>query len=75
MAGITLEQAEAQLAAYIEAESKVLLGQSYEISNRKLTRADLTSIRQGIDLWDRRVKQLSAAANGRGRARNLSAGW
>ena len=36
MAGITLEQAEAQLASYLAAETKVLAGQSYEIAGRKL---------------------------------------
>lgn len=59
MAGITLAQAEAQLALYLAAEERVLAGQSYTINGRSLTRADLDSIQQGIDLWDRRVKRLS----------------
>ena len=40
MAGITITQAQAQLEAYLAAETAVLLGQSYEIAGRKLTRAN-----------------------------------
>ena len=68
MSGITLAQAEAQLSLYLAAEAKVLAGQSYEIAGRKLTRADLQSIQEGITLWDNRVKQLSRRAGGRGRS-------
>lgn len=38
-----------RLARYIEAEKAVLMGQSYTIGNRTLTRADLSSIRVAID--------------------------
>lgn len=72
MAGITLSQAETQLAAYIAAEIKVLSGQSYEFQGRSLTRADLSEIRAGVTAWDRRVKELSAKASGKGRARTIS---
>ena len=34
-----------RLARYVEAEKAVLMGQSYTIGNRTLTRADLSSIR------------------------------
>lgn len=71
MAGITLEQAEAQLALYLAAEEKVLSGQSYEIAGRKLTRADLATIQAGITTWDTRVKQLSARASRTGRTRTI----
>jgi hypothetical protein len=69
MAGITLEQAQAKLDAYLAAETKVLAGQSYEIGDRKLTRADLTEIRNGIEVWNNRVIGLSASLQGRGRSR------
>jgi hypothetical protein len=75
MAGITLAQAETQLAAYIEAETKVLTGQSYEFNGRSLTRANLAEIRSGITSWDRRVKELSARVGGSGRARIISPRW
>lgn len=74
MAGITLGQAQAQLENYLNAETAVLAGQSYEIAGRKLTRADLKSIQAGIDAWDERVKQLSVKAGGRGRARTVVVG-
>lgn len=38
-----------RLAMYLEAEQKVLSGQSYTIGNRQLTRANLSSIRAAID--------------------------
>lgn len=73
MAGITLEQAETHLQQYLDAEAKVLQGQSYEIQGRKLTRADLGDIQAGIALWDGRCKQLAARASGRGRSRTIVA--
>lgn len=75
MAGITLSEAETQLAAYLAAEIKVLSGQSYEFQGRSLTRADLSEIRAGVAAWDRRVKELASTANGRGRARTISPRW
>lgn len=73
MAGITLAQAEAQLALYLAAEEKVLAGQSYEIAGRRLTRADLAQIQTGITTWDARVKALSNRASGRRRTRTIIA--
>jgi len=58
MAGITLEQAEAKLSAYLAAEDAVLSGQSYTIAGRSLTRADLAHIRSGIAAWEQRVIRL-----------------
>lgn len=71
MAGITLAQAETQLAAYLAAETAVLSGQMYEIAGRTLRRADLEQIRLGIEIWDARVKTLTSAARGRSRARTI----
>lgn len=75
MAGITLQQAEAQLALYLNAEQKVLANQAYEIAGRKLTRADLQYIQEGINMWDSRCKQLGSmrSAGGRGRSRTIVA--
>lgn len=74
MAGITLEQAEAQLALYLAAEVKVLSGQSYEIAGRKLTRADLEQIQTGITTWNSRIQTLSASATGNKRTRTVVVG-
>ncbi len=71
MAGITLAQAEAQLALYLAAEQAVLTGQSYEIAGRKLTRADLEAIQKGIELWNARATTLDSAGAGRSRARTI----
>lgn len=60
MAGITLEQAEAQLALWIAASSAVASSQSYEINGRKLTRADAATIRENIDYWDAKVQKLAS---------------
>lgn len=59
MAGITLAQAETQLAAYLAAETAVLSGQSVSIAGRAHTLADLAKIQEGIRTWDARVKSLS----------------
>ncbi len=74
MAGITLEQAQAQLDKYLEAEAAVLANQEYEIAGRRLKRADLASIQIGIKAWDGRVKQLSDRATGRRRSYTVRMG-
>lgn len=63
MAGITLVQAEAQLALWIAASAAVAGNQEYEMNtgsgSRRLRRADASEIRAQIDYWDRKVKQLT----------------
>lgn len=71
MAGITLQQAETQLAAYLAAETAVLSGQAYSIGGRSVTRANLGEIRAGIDTWNARVVQLSNSGQGRTRSRTV----
>lgn len=68
MAGITLAQAEAQLALWIDADTKVAAGQAYEIAGRKLTRADAGEITRKIDYWNGKVQSLSS---GGGRTRTM----
>jgi hypothetical protein len=74
MSGITLEKAQSQLDAYLAAEAAVLASQSYEIAGRKLTRANLSEIQQGISTWDARVKKLDRSARGSTRARTIIVG-
>lgn len=69
--GITLEQAQAQLAAYLAAETKVLAGQSYVIAGRELRRADLKEIQTGISTWNARVIELGQSQSGRRRSRTV----
>jgi hypothetical protein len=71
MAGITLAIATARLNDYLDAEVKVLGGQEKKMGDRMLKRADLAEIQAGIQIWDRRVQELSSRANGRGRGFTL----
>ncbi len=71
MAGITLAQAQSQLALYLAAEAAVLAKQSYEIAGRKMTLANLGEIQSGISIWDRRCTVLGSSGNGRSRGRTI----
>jgi hypothetical protein len=64
MAGITLAQAETRLNQYLEAEQKVLANQSYEILGRRMTKANLAEIQEGIRIWDERCKTLAQSSSG-----------
>lgn len=59
MAGITLETAQSKLNEYLAAETKVLGNQKHVIDGTEFTRADLAAIQQGIEIWNKRVQQLS----------------
>ena len=59
MAGITQAQAEAKLTTWLDAEDACATGQSYEISGRILTRANLKEIAERVEYWDRKVKRMS----------------
>ena len=67
MAGITLAQAEAQLALWIAADTAVATGQSYSVGGRELTRADAAEIRNNIIFWDSQVRRLSSSEASGGR--------
>lgn len=69
MAGITLTQAEAQLALWVAASSAVASGQNYSIKDRSLSRVDAGEIRQQIDYWQNWVSKLTARASGYRRTR------
>lgn len=64
MAGITLEQAEAQLASWLAADTAVSQGQAYQIGTRTLTRANASEIRENIQFWDAKVNALSRPVGG-----------
>ena len=74
MAGITLTQAQAQLDNYLAAEIAVLGNQSYEIAGRKLTRAHLNFIQDGVKIWNDRVVSLTNKLIGRSRSRTVVLG-
>jgi hypothetical protein len=58
MAGITLEQAEAQLKLWMDADSKVAQNQQWTYQGRTYTRADAEQIRANIEFWDTQCKRL-----------------
>lgn len=77
---ITLEQAQAQLQRYIDAETAVLAGQRYEIEagnggRRSLTLANLGEIQRGIEIWSARVENATAASTGRRRSVTMAPNW
>lgn len=74
MAGITLLQAQTMLDTYIAGETAILASQSYEISGRKLTRADLRWVQVGMETWNARVIALSNQQRGRTRSRTVVPG-
>lgn len=56
---ITLQTAETQLQTWIEADSAVASGQSYQMGNRRLQRADAAEITNKIKFWSDMVNQLT----------------
>lgn len=73
--GITLEQAQAQLAAWLAASLALATSQSYEISTegstRKLTRADAEQVRLNVQHWQSEVARLTPAGSGRRHTRYI----
>ena len=59
-----LEMAQERLSLYYEAERRVLVGQSYTIGDRQLTRANLSEIRKAIDSLKAEIEQLLGRSRG-----------
>lgn len=76
MAGITLEQAQAMLDLYVQAEMDILLnGQATGILGREYRSADLETVRQARAEWETKVRALSQNTGGAGiRVRGLTPG-
>lgn len=72
MAGITLEQAEAQLTAWLAASTAVSQGQAYTIGTRSLSRANAREIQEQIQFWDGKVKELDRSPGGGIRVRGIT---
>lgn len=68
MAGISLADAQAQLALWLAASSSIAAKQSYSIetagTRRQLTHVDAAEVRNNIAFWDAKVKELTPAASG-----------
>lgn len=67
MAGMTLAQAESNLALWIAASEAVSKKQSYAIAGRSLTLADASEVTKMIDYWQGWVNRLSPASGVGGR--------
>jgi len=61
---ISVKEAKQHLSGWLEAEQKVMTGQSYQMGTRSLTRADLADIQKAIDYWDDKVTEAEAAESG-----------
>ena len=75
MTGLTLMDAQARLNGWLSADAEVQGGQTVRYNDRMLTRADAIEIRNNIDYWDKKCKELSAMETGRGRSRTVSPNW
>lgn len=69
MAGMSLETAEAHLAAWLNADMRVAEGQSWSIAGRSLTRADAEQITAKIAYWQGKVTALKNGRTGGARVR------
>lgn len=74
MSGITLAQAQAQLDAWLAASLAVSQGQSYEISGRRLMRADAAEVTRNVQYWQQQVSLLTQVSSRRGRTRTVVLG-
>ena len=72
MAGITLDQAEAQLTAWVAASTAVSQGQSYTIGSRSLSRAHASEILKMINFWEAKVTRLADGSGGGIRVRGIT---
>ncbi len=59
MAGLTLAQAETNLAVWVSASEAVALNQSYSIAGRSMTRADAEDILKMIEYWNGQIQRLT----------------
>ena len=69
MAVFTKELCKKKLNTWLEAEEAVATGQSYQIGNRMLTRADLKQIREQMEYWAGKLAQAEAKEKSGGRNR------
>lgn len=69
---MTLQQAQAQLDAWLAASLALAGGQEHQIGDRRIRLADGPEVREQVAHWTRVVNQLSAQAAGASRG---SAGY
>lgn len=69
MAVFSKELCKQKLKTWLAAEEAVATGQSYQIGNRMLTRADLKQIREQMEYWAGKLAQAEAEEKNGGRNR------
>ncbi|MEY9975744.1 DUF6148 family protein [Lysinibacillus sp. RC79] len=62
---ITLEEAQENLRIWLEAERAIANAQSYTISNRSLTKANLSEVAKRISYWENKVSELEMTQKGK----------
>lgn len=69
MAIYSKEFCKRKLELWLEAEEAIATGQSYQIDDRRLTRADLYDVRKEIEFWEGKlaVAEAEEASGGRNR--------
>lgn len=63
MAGITLAQAEAQLALALEALAETRKTASLSVGNRSVSRQRVEGAQAEVDYWDKKCRELSGTSN------------
>lgn len=70
MAGITLAEAEAQLAVWLQCLQNIATGgQSTTQGGRTFTEANLREVREMVDYWETKVTRLAASGGSKARIR------
>ena len=68
-AGYSVEFCQQMVDEHKRALSKVLLGQSYSINGRSLTRVNYNEISEGLKYWNDELAKAQAAAGATGAGR------
>ena len=69
MAVFTKEFCQRKLKTWLDAEESIATGQSYQIGNRALTRADLKQVREQIEYWSGKLAEAEKEEKNGGRNR------
>lgn len=73
MAVFSKELCKKKMETWLAAEEAVATGQSYQIGNRMLTRADLKQVREQMEYWAGKLAQAEAEGKNGGRNRGYRA--
>lgn len=73
MAVFSKELCKKKLDTWLAAEEAVATGQSYQIGNRMLTRADLRQIREQMEYWSGKLVEAEKEEKAGGRNRSYRA--